>query len=391
MRRRAFVSSVPLIASGCSSIGSTESSTPTETERSSSVQCPSGNSVWNSFFGDRSNSGGTDRVESIDDPTVEMIGSYESRVQNVVFGNEVGIVSTEDGLRGIDRDSGDSVWLTDEKQRGVPATTCSSVCYPTPSKIVARDVKTGDKLWSRDGGFGLSNPLYVPHETSFIVLEQSVAVASIDARSGTERWRQVYSDLMFSGIAATDRTVFATVGATTESDQQGLVIAFDAESGDELWRNDDLTSIFCSPSVHDGTVYVIEDQSTLLAIDGSNGSVDWRHSLPATDASTTPVVPSATSVVCVPSYETESLIAVDRSTGERRWSRELGTGIMYPLCTASSILVASSRGLHSLSQTNGSIRWHRSSIDVRSLMAISRKGLYFGFQTELNRVTTAEE
>jgi outer membrane protein assembly factor BamB len=82
-----------------------------------------------------------------------------------------------------------------------------------------------------------------------------------------------------------------------------------------------------TPTVDDGVVFTATSQSTLLALDADDGSILWKRDLtelgkvPRFGYSTSPLVDQGVVIVEVGDAEqSPGIVALDRETGEERWS-----------------------------------------------------------------------
>jgi outer membrane protein assembly factor BamB len=383
MNRREVLATVPLFVAGCSSVNGDEATTTRE--HVEPQNCADYMWDWNSFLGDATNGGTLSESGPIADEPPTTVAECDAAIDGVVTAGNRVVCKTATGLCGVDLASGGSSWGVEDEIDEIPALSCGVATYGNGQEVVGLDIETGERRWGRYGGVGVSDALFAPYDDGVVVIEQSTEIVSLAATTGAERWKSVY-DLIFSGIAVLNDTVYATVGATGESDE-GVVLALDARDGSEQWRNDDIRPIRGTPSAWDETVFVVDDRDTLLALNATDGSVRWRHSLPAV-GHPTPVLPRSQPLACLASYETEAVVAVDREDGTERWQRSLGIALGNPVCTGDQLLVHGAEGLHALSLADGSLRWRRPDVDAGSALAITDDGLYFGSGKTLQRIPT---
>ncbi|MGC4005511.1 MAG: PQQ-like beta-propeller repeat protein [Pirellulales bacterium] len=117
-------------------------------------------------------------------------------------------------------------------------------------------------------------------------------------------------------------------------DGQERVSCFDAKSGKEIWKFAYPVTYNiqypagprCTPTVHDGVVYALGAEGDLNALDAATGKALWSKKFAKDFAAKTPVWGYAGHplvvgdvVVVVTGAEKDSVVALDRKTGETRW------------------------------------------------------------------------
>ena len=119
------------------------------------------------------------------------------------------------------------------------------------------------------------------------------------------------------------------VGDKIYANSQSKVVALNAATGDELWRVS-IASTSGSMSYSDGLLYVNTVGSNLVALNASDGSQAWsaKYAMQAADGTSSPLVAGDVVLVGGSNGGQELgtgmfrgfLSAVDRKTGEPRWS-----------------------------------------------------------------------
>lgn len=147
------------------------------------------------------------------------------------------------------------------------------------------------------------------------------------------------------------------VGALTLS-QTGL--AADTEPGDELWRfepdEENFPSIWSSPTVVDGTVYIgYRAYNRLYAIDAENGEQQWEFEV-GHNVNASPTVVDGT--VYVGSMD-NSVYALDADSGTEQWTFETGGGVgSSPTVVDGTVFIGSWDGnVYSLDADSGIEQW----------------------------------
>ncbi|PSQ25788.1 hypothetical protein BRD03_11885 [Halobacteriales archaeon QS_9_68_17] len=178
-------------------------------------------------------------------------------------------------------------------------------------------------------------------------------VFAFDARSATAEWTAEVT----SGI-----TELATIGDLVCFGSGRGVHALALADGTERWCRETDDRISTAPKVDGDRLFVTTDSGTLLAID-RDGHVVWRTSVPSGDRETStdrnPRTPAAVTGDRVFVCDSAGLVAaVDRTTGDLAWSRSFDEDVSNaPTVGADAVLVASERSLRALDRQTGETRW----------------------------------
>lgn len=176
---------------------------------------------------------------------------------------------------------------------------------PVRHRLYAFDKKTGEVIWiSTPGGAPADlNTQSTPVVT--VIDGRRVAIAgnadgwvyAVDAHTGEKVWGFQVSKLALNTTVAVapDGTIFAAhAEENVDSAEMGRVVAFSGHgSGDitktnEKWRAH-IEDGFPSPTVHAGTLYVIDNSANLYALDAATGAQRWLLDL-GTVGKSSPVV-----------------------------------------------------------------------------------------------------
>lgn len=214
--------------------------------------------------------------------------------------------------------------------------------------VHAFDAVTGEIQWTvEDGG----------SETAPAVEDGTVYVAgstlmALDASDGTERWRADETDGQFPTNASptvVDGVVYIGGG------RNPVLNAFDADQGTLIWQvsvgGEDLSRSV--PAVANGTVYVVDDEGTLSALDAGSGDQKWTA--PAARSQASPV--AANGRVYVPTVD-ERLLSI-RHDGGVDWEASVPRSSGPPAVTSDSAYVTAGNELIAVSVEDGSIEWIR--------------------------------
>lgn len=145
----------------------------------------------------------------------------------------------------------------------------------------------------------------------------------------------------FSSIAVVGGRLYTMTSDADEGDAGGeFLTALDAKSGAEIWRariGDFFSDEFgdgprATPTVGEGTVYALGSRGTLKAIDAADGKPLWSvelserfgSALPRWGFSMSPLIDGDLLLLEVGGGEGKAIAALDRRTGETRWTTRDG-------------------------------------------------------------------
>ena len=192
------------------------------------------------------------------------------------------------GLRGIDRVTGDELWVSDtplSDESGVccknsPAAVLGDVlAVPTGATVTAIDMRTGATLWkapqldhptAADGLFvgtretsgtpGTNGPPPAPP-----------AITAIDAASGQERWTAPGRPSYGGAFAVGDGVIVVESGGPD-------LIAYKLSSGDERWRA--TRTVHIEPQLINGKSLVMLWEGELSVLSATDGATIWSATQP---------------------------------------------------------------------------------------------------------------
>ncbi|WMT10253.1 PQQ-like beta-propeller repeat protein (plasmid) [Natrinema thermotolerans] len=147
-----------------------------------------------------------------------------------VVNDGIAYVAGDTRIEARDIETGTRLWETDPED-GVntsPVLACGTVYVSTLNETLALDSENGDVLWRVDGGAhsGVSTSPVVVDDTIYVAVG---GIAALNAETGDERWH-AQTDHSAQGVAVADRVY---VGAG--SNGSGEVAAF-TRNGDDWWR-----------------------------------------------------------------------------------------------------------------------------------------------------------
>lgn len=198
----------------------------------------------------------------------------------------------------------------DDDVDAVPALACGVVLAPGLNRLAALDPASGETTWKADiGGHG---------ETAIASLDGTIYVAgvnpvAIDGRTGKIQWSAEGGDALALG----DDGVYTTRNANGT----GGIFAHDLD-GEVRWHLS-LGKIVGSASVHDGTVWVADNDGTVYAIDALTGETYWSRSPDGVDKIHSGLAVRGGDVV-VPAGIGVTSVVLNAATGETRWTADTG-------------------------------------------------------------------
>ena len=125
-------------------------------------------------------------------------------------------------------------------------------------------------------------------------------------------------DASGGGIAVEGGRVFVTTGF-------GRLQALDAATGAVIWRQQFDVAVGGAPAVAGGIVYVVARDASAWAVRASDGRVVWQFAgTPALTGVTGASAPAISDDLAIFPFASGELVAVDRASGTRSWSAQVG-------------------------------------------------------------------
>ena len=172
-------------------------------------------------------------------------------------------------------------------------------------RYFAFDKRTGDVVWvSKPSNNNAADLNTQSTPVAAVINGQRLLIGgyadgwiyAIKARTGEKVWEFHLSKRGINTSVVVDGTTVYAAHSEENLDEgtMGRVVAIDSTgSGDvtqthEKWRVNELSVGFSSPMIHDGRLYVVDNSANLYAVDSSDGTILWRHSL-GTVGKTSPV------------------------------------------------------------------------------------------------------
>ncbi|MHA1530073.1 MAG: outer membrane protein assembly factor BamB family protein [Alphaproteobacteria bacterium] len=178
---------------------------------------------------------------------------------------------------------------------------------------------------SSDDGAITSAPIVVGGNV--YTLDAAATVTSFNAGSGARHWQVSLApegerggEGFGGGLAAEGGTIYATTGF-------GEMLALSAASGEILWRQSFGAPFRAAPAVAQGLVVAVTRDNRALGLEGTTGKIRWRVQAASSDAGmlggASPAI--AGRLVVLP-FASGELIGVASGAGRRQWSAVLSGG-----------------------------------------------------------------
>jgi outer membrane protein assembly factor BamB len=191
-----------------------------------------------------------------------------------VTGDRVYAGTWLNGVFALDRADGSVLWhRPDPWETGLPR-GARPVAAPDGPLVVIADYEvvgltldTGERLWSRTDGDGESGwyrggaALAEGTLVTPVDLSEEWALLGVDVETGAERWRTVLD-------SQTDRAAPVVADGVVYHAGGSRLAALDLEDGTELFARS-FESLFGTPIVGDGRLYVVGDFGQVIALEGS--------------------------------------------------------------------------------------------------------------------------
>ena len=220
--------------------------------------------------------------------------------------------------------TGEHLWtFQTEGDMGVlPAPTVVNNTVYVPGNIddprlYAVDAETGAEQWRSQTEADINAPPAVAAETIYLV-DKDDTVYALESETGEEQWRATHEgeELWRSAPVVVDDRIYL-------GSWRGAVLALHADDGSRAWRQRPGPPDFRigSPvAVANGTVFGGGREGMLVALDTTNGQIEWQVSTETYELSAPAI---ADGVVYVgASGDSGTLFAFDAATGNERWRVE---------------------------------------------------------------------
>ncbi|MBE7414978.1 MAG: PQQ-binding-like beta-propeller repeat protein [Deltaproteobacteria bacterium] len=243
--------------------------------------------------------------------------------------------STNDRFYAVDLSTGRVKWRYHARQpvEASPAVTGEMVCFGSADGVMRCLDHSGKVLWEYQARSEiLSSPVVSGGRLFFN--SQDDRVHALNAGTGKREW--TYSRATYTVVSPRiyGSPAYSRAYSQENSDggalfflfSDGYLVSLDAGTGNEAWSRqvikgfDKAGKWRRSPLYQDGTVFVIDGNEAVQALDAATGEVKGVYSIiKARDF----IVPDKKSIVLV--GETD-IVALDRLSGAILWKKKLSTG-----------------------------------------------------------------
>lgn len=279
--------------------------------------------VWPTAGGDPGRTGRTDTAPPAPDAdSVDLLAGLLNNGQQRLASSLPAVadgtayVPSGSGLVALDLNretpADEPAWVhdLDDDVDAVPTLACGVVLVPGLNHLVALDPATGESYWRADIGGHSETTVASLNETVHVA---GVNSAAIDIRTGTIQWHAEGGDT----LALDDTGVYTTLNVNGT----GGIFAHDLDS-EERWHLA-LGKIVGSATVHEGTVWVADNNGTVYAIDAETGETHWSQSLAGVAKIHSGLAVSSDDVA-VPAGTGDQSVILDAATGEPRSTIDTG-------------------------------------------------------------------
>lgn len=178
---------------------------------------------------------------------------------------------------------------------------------------------TMDAVWTADLGETITTQPVVRDDTVYVLT--SGTIHAVHRENGSIAWQEsVDGSPINEEVAPAMYRGLLVYGA--EGD--GYVYAFNTSDRTYAWNyQTDYFSIFSTPNVTDGTVYIGSNDGSLHAIDAATGSGEWQEGLGG-DVWVGPTVAGDTVYGASSGSGSSTMYALDQGSGSSQWSTGIG-------------------------------------------------------------------
>lgn len=305
------------------------------------VQVSRLNTDWPTFMQNNENHGYSESPGPVDNSilwTVSITGSWLEYSTPVVVDGLVYYKQNMDGdtLFALDSATGSIEWMELGISNSYSSVTVNDgKLFIATDSVLCIDALSGDQIWSfNPDEFMVLTPIVID-DNVFCVggdpeIEDSTWVYCLDKFSGGVVWGQKYYRGIAGNFAYSEgKLILPTSGILSE---HGILYAIDSETGSILWQNNDApTYYFSAPVIVDDHVYAAGWEGTMRAFNLASGVTEWEKYIGGALAAT----PSFHSGTIYQSSLYSSTVALESSNGSIEWTCGLTS---HGMCTADSMI-----------------------------------------------------
>ena len=212
-----------------------------------------------------------------------------------------------------------------------------------PEELVALNRATGKRVWKRD--IESKWPPLIIGDSLFVVASDEIH--ALDAATGEQRWRIPFDHQVTAPLAASGASLVAVA-------DQGLVSAIAADDGRTLWTHELGSPSRFAPALDGMRAIFALDDSRLVALRMTDGSVDWEDKLEGKLNQ-----PSFAKDRVFVGTNTNLLYALDNDNGRLAWRWKAGGDVIGTSSDAKNGAYYASLDnvVRAVNRGNGNQRW----------------------------------
>lgn len=322
---------------------------------------------WPQFRADAANTGANrDARGPVDDPEIDWVHlgpSWYDMLEPVVAD---ALYTVNDGITALTPTTGDVEWQADGGiYDHTPALSSDLLVPERRLRAVARDggrtalgrrfeFERWETTTSVDSSLTLADGTVLfggRGDTD----TYSGRVTAADATTGEARWSTTTASPVTGAPASDGQRVYA---ATEGADTTPRLLALDVADGNEVWSHPlDSRASGTVPVVGDGLVYV-QRSDVLRAVDIATGDPVWSFTPDGEGRVTAPPALAQGTLYVPTNAESDGLVALDATTGERLWTAGNGPYWCSPSVGDDGIYAVDADGRLALHWRDGPEQWH---------------------------------
>ncbi|HNX59175.1 MAG TPA: PQQ-binding-like beta-propeller repeat protein [Spirochaetota bacterium] len=245
------------------------------------------------------------------------------------------------------------------------------IIVSTSSGAIVSMTKSGDTVWRSQLAGGLDSTPAISGANLFAVTKSEM-LYSLNAVTGKVQWTSKISGSVLFGAAPrviNDSVIIAASG--------GKIYSFSMD-GTQKWVSDIHSGIYSSPSFGAGKILIGAEDQQLYAFSLQDGSVAWKVSLDGRVVSSAPLVSGGN--VIVGTYK-GSVYSFEINKGTQSWVYKTGGAIVSSPVEKDGLVYIGSRdcNLYAIEASTGSVKWtFKTDKPVVADVAYNDKELYVG-------------
>lgn len=248
--------------------------------------------------------------------------------------------STDQKLYAIAADSGERRWSSDVVGRAVSPIVSGDTVFAhgaDSAALAALNVSNGRKRWEfwadRDSKINTLTPA-VSGDTVYVGTGSGYLYA-LNIRNGRQRWKFNAGESLFASPAVLDGTVFVSTGRK--------LFALSTANGRPRWTLAAGRQSSWSPAVSTGYLYFADEDDHLHSVNAANGKQRWVTSVAKGSIMASPTVAGGVIYLGTDDYDV-NVYALDVASGRRRWMFRAGGYILTRPVAMGRVLYIGSGG-----------------------------------------------